>query len=90
MPEEKKSGISQEKARRIAVGATVAGVLLVIFFVVVLSVQFWQIGVKNKRNAEYDAQIEKLEEMLDKEQNDLDFYRTTEGLEYLASQQHWK
>ena len=43
----KGEGISEEKAKRIAVGATVAGVLLIIFLVIILIVQFVQIGVAN-------------------------------------------
>ncbi len=90
MPEKKKSGISEEKARRIAVGATVAGVLLVVFLIAVLIVQFVQIGVANKRISDYQSQIDEYNEMLEGDREDLAFWKTQPGLEYLASQQGWK
>lgn len=46
--------MSEEKAKRIAVGATVGGVLLLVFLLVVLIVQFVQIGVNNAEKARLD------------------------------------
>ena len=62
--QDKRQPISEEKAARIAVGATVAGVLLVLFLVVVLIIQFVQIGVHNRIEEELDEQIARYEQMI--------------------------
>ena len=62
--QDKRQPISEEKAARIAVGATVAGVLLVLFLVVVLIIQFVQIGVHNRMEEELDEQIARYEQMI--------------------------
>ena len=85
MSEEKKH-ISQEKARRIALGGTVAGVLLLIFLAVVLVIQFVQIGVRKHR----DRQLAEMERILAKQNEDdmlqLEFFETESGKYYLALQ----
>jgi len=82
--------ISEEKARRIAVGATVGGVLLIIFLAVILIVQFVQIGVRKSRRAELDQQIEQYEQMIDSDRQDLEYYETQAGLFYLARKEGWR
>ena len=63
MSGKRKTGITDEKMRKIAAGGTAAGVLLILFLVVILIVQFVQIGIVNKRKAEYDAEIARYEEL---------------------------
>lgn len=77
------------RAKRIAVGATVAGVLLIIFLVVVLIIQFVQIGVRKKEARELNSQIENYERLINEAEKQLDFYQTEEGLRFLALQSHW-
>ena len=87
--EAKKQPISEEKATRIAVGATVGGVLLVLFLVVVLIIQFVQIGVKNRMEDELNEQISQLEQMISDGEKDLNYYEEENGLYYLARKHGW-
>ena len=80
----KGEGISEEKAKRIAVGATVAGVLLIIFLVIILIVQFVQIGVANGKQDRLNDLIGEYEQQYAQSQNDLDYYKSGEGLYYYA------
>ena len=85
----KKERISEEKAKRIAVGATVAGVLLIIFIIIVI-VQFVQIGVANSKKDELDDLIDEYEQAIERGQDDLNYYRSGEGLYYYARQNGFK
>ena len=87
--EAKKQPISDEKATRIAVGATVGGVLLVLFLVVVLIIQFVQIGVQNRMEDELNEQISQLEQMISDGEKDLNYYEEENGLYYLARKHGW-
>lgn len=82
-------GLTDEKMRKIAVGATAAGVLLILFLVVILIVQFVQIGIINKRKAEYDAAIEQYEELLKNGELTLETLQAEETLRELAIQNGW-
>lgn len=82
--------ISEDKARKIAVGATVGGVLLIIFLVVILIIQFVQIGVRNSQRAQLEEEISRYENMIESDQTDLDYYRTQAGLHYLARKEGWR
>ncbi len=70
--QEKESGIHAEKTRRIAIGTTVAGVLLLVFLLIVLIIQFAQMGVKNSEKRELDRLIEEQQQSLAGEEADLD------------------
>ena len=87
--EAKKQPISEDKATRIAVGATVGGVLLVLFLVVVLIIQFVQIGVQNRMEDELNEQISQLEQMISDGEKDLNYYEEENGLYYLARKHGW-
>ncbi len=82
-------GLTDEKMRKIAAGATAAGVLLILFLVVILIVQFVQIGIVNKRKAEYDAAIEQYEELLKNGEVTLETLQAEETLRELAIQNGW-
>ena len=82
-------GLTDEKMRKIAAGATAAGVLLILFLVVILIVQFVQIGIINKRKAEYDAAIEQYEELLKNGEVTLETLQAEETLRELAIQNGW-
>lgn len=81
--------MSEEKAKRIAVGATVGGVLLLVFLLVVLIVQFVQIGVNNAEKARLDEQIAEYERLIESGNESLEYYQTERGLYYLARKQGW-
>ena len=89
MSGKRKTGITDEKMRKIAAGGTAAGVLLILFLVVILIVQFVQIGIVNKRKAEYDAEIARYEELLKNGEITLDFLQSEEALRELAIERGW-
>ena len=89
MSGKRKTGITDEKMRKIAAGGTAAGVLLILFLVVILIVQFVQIGIINRRKAEYDAAIEQYEELLKNGELTLETLQAEETLRELAIQNGW-
>ena len=84
------AGLTDEKMRTIAAGATVAGVLLVLFLVIILIVQFVQIGVANRRRAELEAAIAQVEEDIRNGQSDLESMQAREELIKRAMELGWK
>lgn len=78
------------KAKRIAISATVAGVLLIVFLVVILIIQFAKIGVKNAEKGKLQDQIDQYERLSEETEKELDFYKTQEGLRRLAVMNGWK
>ena len=85
----KKEGLTDEKMRKIAAGATVAGVLLVLFLVIILIIQFVQIGVSNSQSKQLDEAIARYEQMIAEGKEDIDFYENGLGLYSLALKQGW-
>ena len=85
----KKEGLTDEKMRKIAAGATVAGVLLVLFLVIILIIQFVQIGVSNSQSKQLDEAIARYEQMIAEGKEDIDFSENGLGLYYLALKQGW-
>ncbi len=80
---------NEEKLKRIAVGMTVAGVLLVLFLVVILVIQFVQIGVARAQTREYEEQLEYYQTESEKLEKNIDYYLSEEGLYWLAIHQGW-
>ncbi len=68
------------------IGATVAGVLLITFLLVVIIIQLVQMGVKKSEIERENAEIARLEEAIASEEIDLEYYRSSEYLEMQA----WK
>lgn len=87
--EKQREPMSEEKARRIVVGATVGGVLLFVFLLLVLVVQFVQIGVRNAEKTRLDEKIAEYEQMIDSGNDSLEYYQTERGLYFLARQHGW-
>ncbi len=85
-----KRPLSPEKATRIAVGATVGGVLLVLFLVVVLIIQFVQIGVQNRMEDELNEQIARYEQQISDGEDKITYYEEGNGLYYLARKHGWQ
>lgn len=81
--------MSEEKAARIAVGASIGGVLLVLFLLIVLIIQFVQIGVNRAEKARLEEQIAQYEQMIENDSKSLEYYETERGLYFLARQQGW-
>ncbi len=79
----------EAKAKRIAIGATAAGVLLIVVLVVFLIIQFAMIGVRRAEKRRLQNTIEQYEKLNKDEESNLDFYKTEEGLRMLAVLQGW-
>lgn len=89
MPKKRGARLTEEKVRKIVTGATVAGVLLMVFLVAILIVQFVQIGIVNQKRAEYDALIEQYNEMIESGENSLELLELEETLRSLAMENGW-
>ena len=83
-------GAENTKAKRIAISATVAGVLLIVFLVVILVIQFAKIGVRNAEKGRLQDRIEQYEKLNQETEKDIEFYKTQEGLRMLAVMNGWK
>ena len=80
----------ETKAKRIAISATVAGVLLIVFLVIILVIQFAKIGVRNAEKSRLESEVEKYEKLNAETEKDLDFFKTQEGLRMLAVMNGYK
>lgn len=80
----------EEKAKRLAIGAIVAGVLLVLFLVVVLIIQFVKMGYANAERARLDREIERYEQLIGQKERDLEYYESELGMYHQALEQGWK
>ena len=87
---QQKTRLTEEKVRKIVTGATVAGVLLIVFLVAILIVQFVQIGVVNRRRAEYDRQIEQNEALIESGAAQEELLQLEETLRSLAIENGWE
>ena len=87
---QQKTRLTEEKVRKIVTGATVAGVLLIVFLVAILIVQFVQIGVVNRRRAEYDRQIEQYEALFESGAAQEELLQLEETLRSLAIENGWE
>ena len=78
------------KNRRVAVGATVGGVLVIFFLLVVLIIQFVQMGVLNSESRKLSESIEEYHQKIENEEDILDEYLTGDALYWRAVMQGWK
>lgn len=85
----KKSTLSEEKSRRIAVAITVAGVLLIIALTVILVVQFVRMGVKQSKLDELKDATSRYEQLVEEGRSDLEYYEGEEWLYFQALKQGW-
>ena len=80
----------ETRAKRIAIGTTVAGVLLIVFLVIILVIQFAKIGVRNSEKKNLLNEVERYEQLNSETEKDLDFFKTQEGLRMLAVMNGYK
>ena len=85
-----KRPLTQEKANRIAVGATVGGVLLVFFLLIVLIILCVQVAVRGSEKARLQESIEQYQASIERDDKVLDDYLCCNGLYRLAVMQGWK
>ena len=89
-PKARKGGrFTYEQAKKIAVATTAAGVLLVLFLVIILIVQFVLMGNGNAELRELQEESERLDKLIDDNTRDLEYYHTQDGIYRLAIRQGW-
>ena len=76
--------MDESKKKRIAVGVTIAAVILFVFLLVFWIGQMISIGVKNNRISDLNEQIARYEQLIGESQDDLTVYRSEAWLEYAA------
>lgn len=84
------SGFSEEKKKRLAVGATVAAVLTILFLVVILIIQFAQIGAEKRRERQLIEQTREYNRLIEEGQDNLEWYQTGNGLYLTARKYGWR
>ena len=90
MSQKKEGGVPAEKVRKIAIATTVAGVLLIVFLLIVLIIQFVQLGVKNSEKRELDRLIEEQQKTLAGEEADLNNLENGFGMYWKALDYNYK
>ncbi|MDE6273643.1 MAG: hypothetical protein K2L87_01170 [Clostridiales bacterium] len=80
----------EEKVKRIAVGATVAGVLVIVFLVVTLIYQFVRMGVDSSEKNRLTEEITRLTQQIETGERDFNYYSDTSTRENLARQYGYK
>ena len=79
--------MTQEKLRRVVTAAVVAGTTLFVILLSVLVYQIVTISVYNKRIEKIDGEIAELEQTIEKQESDLDYYSSELGKFWLAMEQ---
>ena len=80
----------EEKVKRIAIGATVAGVLVILFLAITLIYQFVRIGTLNSEKSRIMDEITRLELQIATGERDFNYYSNSSTLENLARQYGFK
>lgn len=76
--------MTQEKMKRTIIASVVAATLLVVTLLAVIIYQIVSIAVTNKRIAEAQEEIAALQEVIDRQNGDLEYYISCLGREQLA------
>ena len=80
----------ETKAKRIAISVTGAGVLLMVFLVIILVIQFAKMGTANAERRRLQTEVDRYEQLNSETEKDLDFFKTQEGLRMLAVMNGYK
>ena len=80
----------QAKNRRIAVGATVGGVLIVLFLLIVLIVQFVHMGVLNSKQKKLDESINAYKQQIERDEGILKEFNDGDLFYFYAVMQGWR
>jgi cell division protein FtsB len=78
--------MTQDKMRRIITASAVAATLLLVFLLSFLIYQWVQIAVYNKRIENLEKETARLEQKLDENIKDAEYYESIFGKEWLAFQ----
>ncbi len=81
--------MTEEKMRKTITASVVAGTMLLVFLLAVLIYQWITLAVYNKRIAKAEEENKKLEEVIEEQKFDLQYYQSVMGKEWLAFQDGW-
>ncbi len=81
--------VPEDKAKRIATAAIAAGVVVVLFLLVVMIVQFVRIGAARAENDRLQQSIDEYQESISDNREKLEFYESEIGLYHQALQNGW-
>jgi hypothetical protein len=81
--------MTEEKMRKTITASVVAGTMLLVFLLAVLIYQWITLAVYNKRIAKAEEENKKLEEVIEEQKFDLEYYQSVMGKEWLAFQDGW-
>ncbi len=76
--------MTHDKGRKLIIAGTVASVLLVFFLLCVIIYQFIAISVAKERIAEYKESIEYYENVINRAEYDLEYYKSEYYLDQAA------
>ncbi len=79
----------QESRKRLTVALAAAGTMLLLFLVIILTIQFAKMGVANAERRRLDREIEEYNRILEEDKKNLDYYSSELGKYHLAIQQGW-
>ena len=82
--------MTQEKMKRTVIASVVAATLLVVCLLAVINYQVVSISVANKRIERIKAENAELQQTIDRQSGDLDYYLSLLGKEELARRQGYK
>ena len=78
--------MTQEKMRKIITASVAAATMLLVFLLTFLMYQWIQIAVNNKRIEDLEKDNQRLEQQLDENTKDAEYYESLRGKEWLAHQ----
>ena len=78
--------MTQDKMRKIITASVASATMLVVFLLAFLSYQWIKIGVQNKRIQDLKDENTRLEQQIDQNTKDAEYYESVFGKEWLAFQ----
>ena len=79
--------MTQEKMRKVITACVAAATMLVVFLLAFVMYQVIEIAVKNKRIDDLKEENKRLEQQIDTNTKDAEYYESVFGKEWLAFQQ---
>ncbi|MBQ9728242.1 MAG: hypothetical protein IJV85_01460 [Clostridia bacterium] len=78
--------MTENKLRKIVTACAVAGTVLLVFLLTFLIYQFITIGVMNKREKKLTKEINELQQVIEDQEQDAQYYESLTGKDWLAYQ----
>ena len=82
--------MTQEKMRKVIAACVSAATVLFVFLLSYLIYQWVTLAVLDRREKELEAEIQKLEQTIEKDNKDAEYYESVLGKNWLAIHQGWQ